>query len=131
MTVVCKKLPRKPSSLPAILAGLAVAPLPVLALPPPPPPPITSVSSSTQSQSQVQANVGSATQEQEQPQAAFAAAYDAYQEQQAYAMTSYRAPRQTFPVGAAAIFGAAFLALAWGCVRVVAQVVSAEQRDRR
>lgn len=131
LTVVCKKLPHKTSSLPAVLAGLAAAPLPALALPPPPPPPITSVSSSTQSQSQVQANVGTAAQEQEQPQAAFAAAYDAYQEQQQYAMTSYRAPRQSFPVGAAVIFGAAFVGLAWGCVRVVAQVVSADQRQRR
>ncbi|MFN2595226.1 MAG: hypothetical protein ABR579_10105 [Actinomycetota bacterium] len=129
ITVVCKKLPKN-HSLPAILAGLAAAPLPLLALPPPPPPPITSVSSSTQSQSQVQANVGSATQEQEQPQAAFAAAYDAYQEQQQYAMTAYRAQRRTFPVGAAAIFGAAFLALAWACVRVVGEVVSADQHTR-
>ncbi|MDQ3878016.1 MAG: hypothetical protein M3290_06670 [Actinomycetota bacterium] len=130
LTLVCKKLPHN-RSLPAVLAGLAAAPLPVLALPPPPPPPITSVSSSTQSQSQVQANVGTAAQEQEQPQAAFAAAYDAYQEQQQYAMSSYRAPRQSFPVGAAAIFGAAFVALAWACVRVVSETVLASQRHRR
>ena len=135
--VTCVGLKESPDRVLSLFEAALVGLVP--AVPPAPPPPVTNANatqsqSQAQSQAQAQAQGAAAKQEEEQPQVAFAAAYDAWQEQLAseHLMVAHerKPPWATAPslvLGA----GAVGLMFVYGCALAIRSSVAHAGPSRR